>query len=193
MTIEEAVKILDSGAWRDLLMPERMVEPQYNAELELNRAIKMAVAALRAQQQREQLWHDAITDPPPQPGLYYGAKDDTNSMYAVQYRDGIWTLDWYPKQKMDIVRWAFYDAFSSDDEEAEKNDPLTLEELREMDGKPVWCCNPGNALDGHWAIISTDTFYFPHDMAAYAVGVNQWFFGDYAKTWLAYSRPLESK
>ena len=27
------------------------------------------------------IWHDAKTDPPKSPGLYYGKKDDTNSMW----------------------------------------------------------------------------------------------------------------
>jgi len=39
--------------------------------------------------------------------------------------------------------------------EAEKNDPLTLDELQEMDGKPVWVtCWDGSG--GHWAIVHTD-------------------------------------
>lgn len=37
-------------------------------------------------------------------------------------------------------------------QEAEKNDPLTLEELREMDA-PVWClCNPIEGGNGFWCL-----------------------------------------
>lgn len=78
-------------------------------------AIDMALATLRHQIWEDQLWHDAKTDPPT-PGLYYGKNDDTNSMYACQYRDGVWTLDMYPQQKMDIVQWADYTAFVSEED-----------------------------------------------------------------------------
>ena len=79
-------------------------------------ALKMALTALRHQMWEEQLWHDAKTDPPKTPGLYYGKTDDTNSMYACQYRDGVWVLDMYPQQKMDIVQWADYTAFVRGDD-----------------------------------------------------------------------------
>ena len=72
---------------------------------------RVKITALRHQIWEEQLWHDAKTDPPKTPGLYYGKKDDTNSMYACQYRDGIWVLDMYPQQQMDIIQWADYTAF----------------------------------------------------------------------------------
>lgn len=89
-------------------------------------------AALRAQQETENLWHDAKTNPPKNPGLYYGRKDNTNSMWLCQYRDGVWTLDMYPEQEMPVVQWAEYSSFSSGQQskvEAEKNEPLTLQEV----------------------------------------------------------------
>ena len=79
-------------------------------------AHRMAISALRHQEWEEQLWHDAKSDPPKTPGLYYGKKDATNSMYACQYRDGVWVLDMYPQQKMDIVQWADYTAFAREGE-----------------------------------------------------------------------------
>ena len=79
-------------------------------------ALSVALAALRHQIWKDQLWHDAKTDPPKTPGLYYGKKDDTNSMYACQYRDGVWVLDMYTQQKMDIVQWADYTAFVRGDD-----------------------------------------------------------------------------
>ena len=60
---------------------------------------------------QEEIWHDLETDPPKQPGLYYGAQDGSNSMYAVRYNDGKWTLSAYPEQEIKIVRWAHFDAF----------------------------------------------------------------------------------
>ena len=79
-------------------------------------ALDLALSALRHQIWEDQLWHDAKTDPPKTPGLYYGKKDDTNSMYACQYRDGVWVLDMYPQQKMEIVQWADYTAFAREGE-----------------------------------------------------------------------------
>ena len=73
---------------------------------------KAGMAALRHQIWEDQLWHDAKTDPPKTPGLYYGKKDDTNSMYPCLYRGGVWVLDTYQQTKMDIVQWADYTAFS---------------------------------------------------------------------------------
>lgn len=80
-------------------------------------ALRMAIAALRRVEWEDILWHDAKTDPPKTPGLYYGKKDDTNGMYAVNYRGGVWTLDRYPDQKMDILWWAQYAAFGRCDDE----------------------------------------------------------------------------
>lgn len=77
-------------------------------------ALEMAIVALKRVEWEDTLWHDAKTDPPKTPGLYYGKQDDTNSMYAVNYRDGVWTLYWYPNQKMNILQWAEYAAFRSD-------------------------------------------------------------------------------
>lgn len=71
---------------------------------------------LRHQMWEEQLWHDAKTDPPKAPGLYYGKIDNTNSMYACRYQNGTWVLDMYPQQKMDIVHWADYTAFVREDD-----------------------------------------------------------------------------
>lgn len=107
MTREEAIEELERllRHWDDLENDKRCFWG-YDKE-----AVEIAIAALRHQIWEEQLWHDAKTDPPKTPGLYYGKKDDTNSMYACQYRDGVWVLDMYPQQKMDIVQWADYTAF----------------------------------------------------------------------------------
>ena len=104
MTREEAIKSL-----------QNIVEYWTYKPTEVE-AAKMAIDALRHQIWEDQLWHDAKTDPPKTPGLYYGKKDDTNSMYACQYRDGVWVLDMYPQQKMDIVQWADYTAFAREGE-----------------------------------------------------------------------------
>lgn len=106
MTREEALKLLENEIYK-----WSMDWDEREDGLDYTEAIEIAIAALRHQIWKDQLWHDAKTDPPKTPGLYYGKKDDTNSMYACQYRDGVWVLDMYPQQKMDIVQWADYTAF----------------------------------------------------------------------------------
>lgn len=98
---------------------ERGIEINGNAVrvAEFLQGLDVAISALRHRIWEDQLWHDAKTDPPKTPGLYYGKKDDTNSMYACQYRDGVWVLDMYPRQKMEIVQWADYTAFVRENEE----------------------------------------------------------------------------
>lgn len=86
-----------------------LMNESFNIELE-----KVKIEALRHQIWEEKLWHDAKTDPPKTPGLYYGKKNDTNSMYPCLYRDGIWVLDAYPQTKMDIVKWTDYTAFEKE-------------------------------------------------------------------------------
>lgn len=110
MTLEEAIVLLKImfAFWAN-------THSRNVAGMEM--ALNMAVSALRHQIWEDQLWHDAKTDPPKTPGLYYGKNDDTNSMYACQYRDGVWTLDMYPQQKMEIVQWADYTAFVQDNVE----------------------------------------------------------------------------
>ena len=104
MTREEAIEFLS-----------RYIDNECYTE-KCQEAHRMAISALRHQEWEDQLWHNAKTDPPKTPGLYYGKKDDTNSMYACQYRDGVWVLDMYPQQKMDIVQWADYTAFAREGE-----------------------------------------------------------------------------
>ncbi len=82
-----------------------------------NKALKetIAIATIHAQHEVEELWHDAKENPPKNPGLYYGKQDDTNCMWLCRYRDGVWTLDAYPEQKREIVKWAEYTLFNSDE------------------------------------------------------------------------------
>ncbi len=129
MTNEEAIELIKTA----------IAEVEWNYPMDYAVALEMAIEALRDQAEAENLWHDAKENPPEVPGLYYGKKDDTNSMWLCKYRDGIWTLDSYPEQKMEITQWAEYTSFYPDEyAEAEENDPLTLEELREMDGDKIY-------------------------------------------------------
>ena len=58
----------------------------------------------------------------------------------------------------------------------ETNKALTLDELRQMDGEPVWCVSLGAKLS------RGDGWY---------IGVNNWHMGGYGKTWLAYRHKKE--
>lgn len=87
MTLEEAIALLNEQYETckriyDCSADQRKSYPNVPQFME---ALGMALTALRHQIWEDQLWHNAKTDPPKTPGLYYGKKDDTNSMYACQY------------------------------------------------------------------------------------------------------------
>lgn len=113
ITKEEAITNLEKLVALFYTESEQSKMVDYSKIIE---TLEFAAAALRHQIWEEKLWHDAKTDPPKTPGLYYGKKDDTNSMYPCLYRDGIWVLDAYPQQKMNIVQWADYTAFVREDD-----------------------------------------------------------------------------
>ena len=65
-----------------------------------------------------------------------------------------------------------------------ENAPLTLDELRKMDGEPVWVQSPGVPEYGRWAIVEGvgENCLFLHD---------DFTCHDYGKTWLAYRQKPE--
>ena len=70
------------------------------------------------------------------------------------------------------------------------NEPLSTEQLREMDGEPVWIANPDALGYGSWGIV--DGVYQAEDDQVLMLR------GDYSchyygKTWLAYRRPPEGE
>ena len=69
-------------------------------------------------------------------------------------------------------------------EVTKKVEPLTLDELREMDGEPVWVQSPGVPEYGRWAIVEGvgENCLFLHD---------DFTCHDYGKTWLAYRQKPE--
>ena len=64
------------------------------------------------------------------------------------------------------------------------NAPLSLEELREMDGKPVWVVQPHEVLPPFWGIVDADD-------ESVANGKYCANFEDYDTEWLAYRRKPE--
>ena len=72
-------------------------------------------------------------------------------------------------------------------EPAPSNTPLTLEQLREMDGEPVWIRTKYDASKSFWAIVNTKG----DQVESYA---RVELFEDYWSDWLAYRRkPEEGK
>ena len=68
--------------------------------------------------------------------------------------------------------------------EQQGNDLLSLDELRQMDGEPVWVQSPGVPEYGRWAIVegAGENCLFLHD---------DFTCHDYGKTWLAYRQKPE--
>lgn len=64
------------------------------------------------------------------------------------------------------------------------NEPLPLEQLREMDGEPVYCINIDDYSTKEWMIVGKDD----------CEGRRYIFdFSTYSRSWLAYRRPPEGE
>ena len=68
------------------------------------------------------------------------------------------------------------------------NEPMTLEQLREMDGEPVWIVDvgPHKWYGPGWAIVDRDNC-----LVRTVKNWNAVFFEKYGERWLAYCRPPE--
>lgn len=98
-----------------------------------------------------------------------------------------WFEEHIPTKIMPVAKRAYEIAI---DALTPPNEPLTLEELREMDGEPVWLEYSNGAHQ--WHIVK--------DIVGYAnINVIRWRDGglesiqDYGKTWLAYRCPPEGE
>lgn len=96
----------------DILSRRSTIPDQKYSYTDINQAIDIAINALMQIEWEHTLWHDAETDPPKTPGLYYGKQDDTNSMFLCNYKDGVWVLSEYPWQRIDIVLWSSFGPFT---------------------------------------------------------------------------------
>ena len=74
------------------------------------------------------------------------------------------------------------------------NEPLTLEELREMDGEPVWVVPKDKPTHcGGWCGVTVwkcDRYSYVSLLRDADSG---WGFEEYGKTWIAYRRPPEGE
>ena len=70
------------------------------------------------------------------------------------------------------------------------NEPLTMEQLREMDGEPVWIVDvgPHKWYGPGWAIVDRDNC-----LVRTAKNWNPVFFERYGERWIAYRRPPEGE
>lgn len=137
MTIDEAIVVLENGSWRDTLIPARMVVPQLNSELELNKAIDTVISALRSMREVKQ--NDS------QIGLHgkYVVRKNSSGEYVSNCfvlrpdKDAaaVVALRAYAKATdngvlaSDIANWVG----------VEKNEPLTQDQLRMMNCEIVYC------------------------------------------------------
>ena len=69
------------------------------------------------------------------------------------------------------------------------NKALTLEQLREMDGEPVWVVPTGTHEKDEpmWCVLEGPMALIP------GVDCWSWGFDGYGETWMAYRRPPEGK
>lgn len=76
----------------------------------------------------------------------------------LEYPVSKWSMDW--DERDDGL--SYYDAIqlavSALRNQLEPNDPLTLDELREMDGEPVWVEYPGRWSGWHLVKLSLGVF-----------------------------------
>lgn len=132
MTKEEATKVL---------MEERLYEIEHEGDSPKGEALKMAISALRAQQEPNPYKFSPIDKYKGLKRKYVVLKADTGEVVENCFvlrpdkdPSAVAALRTYAEStdnktlSKDIINWVG----------AESNDPLTLEELRQMDGEPVW-------------------------------------------------------
>ena len=75
-------------------------------------------------------------------------------------------------------------------EKSMPNEPLTIQQLREMDGEPVWIVDvgPHKWYGPGWAIVDRDNC-----LVRTVKNWNAVFFESYGERWLAYRRPPEGE
>lgn len=119
------------------------------------------------------------------------ALPDKTSMYIVDYEETGLKCTSYLKQACDLAITALRA------QQEQPNEPLTLEELREMDGEPVWvqdllipkCSVWHFAIKHDGEIRLFDTVALGRGIVGYNATTGE----NYGKTWLAYRRKPEQE
>ena len=70
------------------------------------------------------------------------------------------------------------------------NEPLTLEELREMDEEPVWIQNLEEPAKSQWRLLYWDREKY---LVLQGISVRGYLLEEYGESWLAYRRPPEGE
>lgn len=73
-------------------------------------------------------------------------------------------------------------------EAAQPNEPLTLEQLREMNEKPVWVQNLEEPTKSQWRLLYWDRGKY---LVLQGISVRGYLLEEYGESWLAYRRPPE--
>ena len=99
-------------------------------------------------------------------------------------------------QNVEAVRWSVKALkFMQRSTLTPPNEPLTIEQLREMDGEPVWCkwlLPEDRAIEqGTWFIVISGDKAGLEIKRPAEYGCHFCKIDDYGKTWLAYRRPPE--
>ena len=75
-------------------------------------------------------------------------------------------------------------------EAAQPNEPLTLEELREMNEVPVWIQNLEEPAKSQWRLLYWDRGKY---LVLQGISVRGYLMEEYGESWLAYRRPPEGE
>ena len=70
------------------------------------------------------------------------------------------------------------------------NEPLTLDELREMNEEPVWVQNMEEPEKSRWRLLYWDRGKY---LVLQGISVRGYLLEEYGKSWLAYRRPPEGE
>lgn len=68
------------------------------------------------------------------------------------------------------------------------NEPLTLEELRQMNEEPVWVQNLEEPTKSQWRLLYWDRGKY---LVLQGISVRGYLLEEYGESWLAYRRPPE--
>ena len=113
-------------------------------------------------------------------------REDAIKVLEKQFDKSCWNYRYQNAEKLDFedALWMAISALRQKERFGEANKALTLDELRQMDGEPVWVQSPGIPEYGRWAIVEGvgENCLFLHD---------DFTCHDYGKTWLAYRQKKE--
>lgn len=73
------------------------------------------------------------------------------------------------------------------------NEALTMEQLRQMKGQPVWTVTTGIKESGRWELVCDVDYEDVLEMASCVDGFYDIEVGTYGSTWAAYRRPPEGE